>query len=61
MQFLRSDRFSESLAQSVQEIEDERFLDLDFLMRALQLANSPRLQPGGSDPSGHRRDKQSKQ
>ena len=59
MQFLRSNRFPESLAQTVQEIEDERFLDLDFLMRALEPANSAHLEIGSSNPSDHRRDKES--
>ena len=61
MQFLRSNRFPEGFAQTVQEIEDERFLDLDFLMRALQPANPPRLEVGSDNPPGHRRDKQSKE
>ena len=61
MQFLGSNRFPKRFAQTVQEIEDERFLDLNFLMRALQPANSPRLEISSDNPPGERRDKQSKE
>jgi hypothetical protein len=45
----------------VEEIEDERLLDLNLLMRALQSANSPRLEIGSDTPSSERRDKQSEE
>jgi hypothetical protein len=35
MKFLRSNRLSKGFAKSVKEIENERLLDLDFLMRPL--------------------------
>src|SRR5262249_53543867 len=43
MQFLRSNRLAKGLAQTMQEIKDEGFLDLNFLMRAFKPPNSPRL------------------
>jgi hypothetical protein len=45
----------------VEEIEDERLLDLNLLMRALQSANLPALEIGSDTPPGQRRDKQSKE
>src|SRR6266704_3288101 len=36
MQFLRPNRFPERLPQTMQEIEDQGFFDLDFLMRAFE-------------------------
>ena len=41
VQIVRPDRFAKGFAEAVQEIEDERFLDLDFLLRALELADAP--------------------
>ena len=61
VQFLRSNRFPESLAKPVQEIENERFFDLNFFMGAFQTSNSPRLVVGGENPTGHRRNKQSEE
>ena len=45
-----ADRFREGRAEPVQEVKDQRLLDLDFLVRPLQLANalalpSPRPKP----------------
>jgi hypothetical protein len=61
MQFLRSNCSAERFAQPVEEIENERLLDLNLLMRALQSANSPTLEIGSYTPPGQRRDKQSKE
>jgi hypothetical protein len=36
VQLLRPDGFSERLAEAVQEIEDERLLNLDLFLRALE-------------------------
>jgi hypothetical protein len=41
VQLLRPNGFLESLAEAVQKIEDKRFLDLNFFMRALQPSNPP--------------------
>src|SRR6266542_1700781 len=43
----------------MQKIENKRFLNLNFLMRALQPSNPSYLKPGCNNPSGDRRDKQS--
>ena len=61
VQFLRSNGFSEGFAQTMQEIENQRFLDLDLLVRTFQSANPPCLEAGGDNPSGNRRDKQSEE
>ena len=61
MKFLRSNRLSKGFAKSVQEIENERLLDLDFLMRPLQLANPLSLEIARGNPSGNGRDKQSEE
>src|ERR1700746_1682041 len=61
MKFLRPNGLPESFAETVQKIENERFLDLDLLMRTLQRANPPRLEIGGKNPSANRRDKQSEE
>ena len=61
VQFLRSNGLPERFAETVQEIENERFLDLDLLVRTFQLANPPCLEAGGNNPSGNRRDKQSEE
>ena len=61
MEFLRSNGFPERFAEAVQEIENERFFDLDLLMRTLEPANPPCLEVGGNNPPGNRRDKQSEE
>ena len=45
----------------MEEIEDERLLDLNLLMRALQSPNSSSLQIGSDTPPSQRRDKQSEE
>src|SRR5690348_11166934 len=56
MKFLRSNGLLKSFAETVQKIENERFLNLDLLVRTLQSANPPRLEIGGKNPSANRRD-----
>ena len=45
-----ANRFRKSRAQTVQEIEDEGFLDLDLLLRELEQADAPRQHQRGRDP-----------
>ena len=45
----------------MKEIEDERLLDLNLFMRALQSPNAAGLKISTDSPSGQRRDKQSKE
>ncbi len=40
VQIRRADRFGERLAQSMQEIEDQRLLDLDLFVRKFELAQT---------------------
>ena len=40
---LRPNCFAKRFAQAVQKIEDERFLDLDFFFRTLELADATPL------------------
>src|SRR5258708_30161886 len=61
VQFLRSNGFPEGFAEAMQEIENERFLDLDLLVRTLQRANPPCLEVRSNYPSANRREKQSEE
>jgi hypothetical protein len=61
MKFLRPNGLPEGFAETVQKIENERFLDLDLLVRTLQHSNPPRPEIGGKNPSANRRDKQSEE
>jgi hypothetical protein len=45
----------------MEEIENQSFFDLNFLMRALQRSNPPGLRIGGKNPPGHRHEKQSEE
>ena len=45
-------------AEAMQEIEDERLLDLNLLVRPLELPNPPDLSPPGQKPTYARGDKQ---
>ncbi len=58
MQVVGPDRFAEGFAESVQEIEDQRFLDLNLLLRTFQRPNAPRHAPSGKNPARQRRDQQ---
>ena len=49
MQIVRPDRLAKRFAEAVQEIEDERFLDLDFLVRTLERADAPRCDTRGEN------------
>ena len=55
MQIVRPDDVAKGFAEAVEEIEDEVFLDLDFLLRALELANPPALPLIGEKPADERR------
>ena len=55
VQVRRADGFAKRFAKSVEEIEDERFFDLDFFVRALELADADALPPPGEKPAGERR------
>jgi hypothetical protein len=41
VQLLRANGLSKGFAETVQKIENERLLDLNFLMGPLQASNSP--------------------
>ena len=53
MQIVRANRLAERLAQPVQEIEDERFLDLDFFLRTFEQPDAPAKQDRGINPAGN--------
>jgi hypothetical protein len=55
MQVMGPDGLAERFTEPVQEIEDEGFLDLDFLFGAFQDSNPPGLAQRGEDPPGDRR------
>src|SRR5262245_60338633 len=61
MQFVRANCPPERFSQPVEEIEDQRFLDLNLFMRTLQSANSPTLEIDSDTPTSQRRDKQSEE
>ena len=61
MQVMGPDRFAERFTEPVQEIEDECFLDLNFLFRAFQDSNPLGLPQRGEDPPGDRREQQSEE
>jgi hypothetical protein len=58
MEIARPNRFAERFSQAVQEIEDQRFLDLDLLLGALQRANASELGAGREEPAGQRREQE---
>src|SRR5207248_4927622 len=58
VQIGRPDRFAESFTKAVQEIEDQRLLDLDFFLRALQPANAASLSQQGVHPQPKAADQQ---
>ena len=61
MQVIGPDRFAEGFPQPVQEIEDERFLDLDFFFRAFQRPYPPGLSLRGVDPPRDGREQESEE
>src|SRR2546423_5932270 len=61
MQIRRPDRFSKRFAQAVEKIENQRLLDLDFFLRALELADALPLLPPGEGPARKRCDKQAEE
>lgn len=50
MQIRRANRFTERFAESVEKIEDQCFLDLNFLLRTFQPLNALPLAQEGVDP-----------
>ena len=58
MQISGANGFRKGLAQPVEKIEDERLFDLNFLFRALELADANALPPPSEEPSRERRDEQ---
>jgi hypothetical protein len=56
MEVCGADRLRKGFAQAVQKIEDQRFFDLDFFLRALELANANALAPPGNEPARGARD-----
>src|ERR1700737_5509120 len=61
MQICRPDCFTESLAKSVQEIENQRLLDLNFFLRTFQPANASAQAQQGINPSDQTRDQNQKE
>ena len=58
---VRPDRFAKRFAKSMQEIEDERFLDQDLFLGTFELANPATQKMRGDDPPAERRDEQCNQ
>ena len=58
MQIMRPDDIAKGFAEAVEEIEDEIFLDLDFLVRAFELADAPALPLISQQPADERSDEQ---
>ena len=58
MQIARPNRFAKRFAQAMQKIEDERFLDHDFLFRTLELADATSLPERSDNHSRQSGDKQ---
>src|SRR5436190_22652258 len=61
VQFLGSNGFTEGFAEPVQEINNQAFFDLNFLVGAFQPSNSQGLVVCGDNPPGDRRQKQSEE
>jgi hypothetical protein len=47
VQLLRPNGLSKGFAETMQKIENKRFLDLNFFMGALQPSDPPNLKPSG--------------
>ena len=60
VKIMRPDDVAKRFAKAVEEIENEAFLDLDFLFRALEPTNPPALSLIGKEPAEKRGDKQPK-
>ena len=58
MQIMRPDDIAKGFAEAVEEIENEIFLDLDFLVRALEAADAPALPLISEQPADERGDEQ---
>ena len=55
MKVVRPDRFPKRFAESVQEIENQRLFDLDFLFRPLEHVDAARERPHAQGPPDQRR------
>src|SRR5207249_10427793 len=60
VQSCRPDRFGKCFSQPVQKIEDERFLDLNLFLGALELANPVALPLPSDKPARETRSQQPK-
>src|SRR4030095_5508632 len=58
MQIMRPDDIAKGFAEAVEEIENEIFLDLDFLVRAFEAADTPALSQISQQPADERSDEQ---
>ena len=58
VQIGRADRLGKRLSEAVQEIEDQRLLDLNLFFRTLELANPVALLLPGEKPSRETRQQQ---
>ena len=58
MQIMRPDGVAKGFAETVEEIEDQSFLDLDFLVRAFEAADAPALPLISQQPADERSDEQ---
>jgi hypothetical protein len=58
VEIVRANDIVEGLAESVQEIEDEIFFDLNFFVRALEHPDAPALPLIGNEPAEKRGNKQ---
>src|SRR5919204_1050159 len=61
MKLVRTDRLAERLTQTVEEIEDERLLNLNFLLRALKQPHPAGEQNRRVDPAADGREQQSQE
>src|SRR2546423_8922421 len=61
MQVRRADRFRKRFTESVEKIEDQRLLDLNFFLRALELADPLALLPPTQSPARKRCDEQAEE
>ena len=58
VQIRGANRFREGFTEPVEKIEDERFFDLDFFLRAFELADADPLLPPSEGPTRERCDQQ---
>ncbi len=58
MEIVRPDDVAKGFAEAMEKIEDEIFLDLDFLLRALELQDAPARALISDGPADQRGDEQ---